>query len=218
MVAFLGAVLGLVVGSFLNVCIFRIPQKESIVFPASHCPLCGERLRRYPVVELAAACGWAAILAYYGLSAQGLAGVFLFSLGLVITMIDLEHYIIPNSLAALLLAAGILYCLSLPERPVVNSLWGFGSGFAVLFLLNLISRGGMGGGDIKLSAAMGVWLGVPGIFYALFIAALAGSMVGLFLIVRGEKKRKDPIPFGPFLVSGLLTVFFVGEQMGLLYY
>ena len=80
-------------------------------------------------------------------------------------------------------------------------------GFLALFLLALLSRGGLGGGDVKLMAAMGFWLGFPAVFYALFLGALLGSIAGTILIILGRKQRKDYIPFGPFLVMGFLWMF-----------
>lgn len=239
MILFFTFLFGLVIGSFLNVCIYRLPKGESIAMPPSHCTscntelkpqdlipvlswvllrgkcrYCGEKIHwRYPVTEFVNAVVWVMIIWQWGLTSQGLAGLFLFSLSLVITQIDLEHYLIPNSLVIFLLLGGIAYHFIAQDLTLLNRGIGLVVGFTVPFLLALLSRGGMGGGDIKLMGAMGVWLGFPGVLYALFIGALLGSLVGLGLIILGKKKRKDPIPFGPFLVLGFLVLFLFADNV-----
>ncbi len=230
---------GLVFGSFLNVCIYRLPREESIVFPPSHCTSCQNRLYpkdlipllsffllkgkcrycgeiihwRYPAVELLNGLGWVWVIASFGITTQGLAGVFLFSFALVVALIDLEHYLIPNSLVILLFLCGLIFHFILQDLSLTKRLLGMTVGFGLPFLLALFSRGGMGGGDIKLCTAMGFWLGFPAVFQALFIGALMGSVIGISLIIMKIKKRKDPIPFGPFLVLGFLIIFFFQEPL-----
>ena len=230
---------GLIFGSFLNVCIYRLPREESIIFPPSHCTSCQNRLHskdliplisffflkgkcrycgeiihwRYPAVELLNGLGWVWIIANFGITAQGLAGLFLYSFSLVVTLIDLEHYLIPNSLVVSLFFCGLIFHFVLQDLSLTKRLLGMAVGFGFPFLLALFSRGGMGGGDIKLCTAMGFWLGFPAIFQALFIGALVGSVVGISLIILKIKKRKDPIPFGPFLVLGFLAIFFFQEPL-----
>lgn len=244
MILFFVFLFGLVIGSFLNVVIGRIPAGESIVNPPSHCESCGNYLQpkdlipviswfclkgkcrycgekihyRYPLTELVNAIVWVLIIWQFGLTWQGLAGLFIFSLSLVITQIDLEHFIIPNGIVIILLAGGIIYHFLTPELSLPARLLGLGVGVAIPALIALISRGGMGGGDIKLMGAMGFWLGLAGVLIALFVAALVGSIVGISLIISGRKKRKDPIPFGPFLVLGFLLIFLFGDQLVSLYW
>ncbi|MFZ5754398.1 MAG: prepilin peptidase [Bacillota bacterium] len=238
MTLFLTFAYGLIFGSFLNVLIYRLPRGENIAYPPSHCTSCNTKLKPrdlipvfsflflggkcrycgekihwcYPVTEIVNALGWMTIIYYYGLSARGVAGCFLFSLALVIGQIDLEHYLIPDSLVITLLAGGVVYHFFSQEMGILNRILGLAVGFAIPFLLAVVSRGGMGGGDIKLTAAMGFWLGFPGVFYALFVGALVGSITGILLIALKRKKRRDPIPFGPFLVLGFLVIFFFRDQ------
>jgi len=232
---------GLLVGSFLNVCIYRIPQGESIVFPPSHCPschhqlaakdlvplfsflllggkcrYCGEKISwQYPLVELGNGLGWVLIMWYYqGLpSGQSVAGMLLFSFALVLSLIDVKHYLIPNCLVVVLLVGGLVYHLWLREISIGLILLGMAVGFGFPFVIAVVSGGGMGGGDIKLCAAMGLWLGYPAIIYALFIGALLGSLVGIILIICRLKTRKDRIPFGPFLMLGFLAMILFQQQI-----
>jgi len=232
-------IFGLIFGSFLNVCIYRLPREESIIFPPSHCTLCEQKLKvkdlipvlsyiflkgkcrycndkihwRYPVVELINGLGWLALISIYGITLEGIAAIFLFSISLVITLIDLEHYLILNNVLVCLFLCGIIFHFFSAELSLKGRLLGMIVGFAIPFLLAIISRGGMGGGDIKLCAVMGFWLGFPGVFQAVFIGAILGSIVGITLMIIKVKKRKDPIPFGPFLMAGFLLIFLFQEQL-----
>ncbi len=202
MTLFLTFITGLVFGRFLKVCIYRIPRQMRIVIRGAGVP------RSYPLTEALNALGWLMIIQYFGFTAQGIAGIFLFSMSLMITMIDLEHYIIPDSIVLTTLLGGIVYHAVTPGPGPANLLLGLAVGLAVPFFLAVVSKGGLGGGDVKLSAVMGFWLGFPGVFYALFWGALSGSITGILLMVLKIKKRKDPIPFGPFLTLGFLSTFF----------
>jgi leader peptidase (prepilin peptidase)/N-methyltransferase len=235
---------GLACGSFLNVCIYRLPRKESILFPFSHCPSCQIKLQardlipivsffslkgkcrycggkihwRYPVVELINGLGWVAIIAFCGFTLEGIMTALIFSFAIVITLIDVEHYLILNNVLIFLFLLGFLFHLLSQEMSLKIRVWGMLVGFTIPFFLALISRGGMGGGDIKLCTVMGFWLGFPGIFQAIFIGALIGSVIGIALLLTKVKKRKDPVPFGPFLVLGFLIVFLFQEQIHFWYW
>jgi len=230
---------GLVCGSFLNVCIYRLPREENIIFPPSHCTSCQARLKvkdlipalsylllkgkcrycgekihwRYPLVELINALGWVWIISVFGLTLQGIAALFVFSVSLVITIIDLEHYLILDSVVVVLFLSGILFHFFSEKISLQGRLIGMLVGFAIPFLLALVSRGGMGGGDIKLCAAMGFWLGFPGIFQAIFLGATLGGILGIILLITKVKNRKDPIPFGPFLMIGFFTIFLFQDEL-----
>lgn len=224
----------MLMGIFINACIYAIPRGDKIgnclmccpscrtrwkpgegitllgrLFFGGKCNECGERRHwRHSLIILLNAAGWAWIMQSYGINPRGLAGLLIFSFSLVVAFIDLEHYLIPNGLVLFLLLAGAIYYLTVPGRSLLNQTVGLAAGFAILFLLAVISGGGVGGGDVKLAGAMGFWLGYPGIFNALFWGALAGSIIGISLMILGFKKHKDPIPFGPFLLLGFCISFF----------
>lgn len=221
-------IFGLIIGSFLNVCISRLPKGESVVFPSSRCEACNTRLRFFDLVPVASFlllkgkcryCGFKLSWRYPGVeiitgilfvliyltrdwNARLISDFFWTSLLLVISFIDMDYYRIPDSLILIGLGAGLIFQIFIPSLSLSESILGFITGGGILFLFALISRGGMGGGDIKLGALAGVFLGWKLVILSLFLAALFASATGLFLIVTKRKSRKDPIPFGPFLSLG----------------
>jgi leader peptidase (prepilin peptidase)/N-methyltransferase len=235
---------GAVVGSFLNVCIYRIPRGESIVFPASHCPECGNKIRafdnipiisylllrgkcrtcgsriswQYPLVEMLSALLTLALFLKFHLSPTFLV-LFLFCMALVvITFIDLEHQIIPDSISLPGIVVGFLSSFILPWLSWQNSLIGIVAGGGSLLLVAygyqlLTKKEGMGGGDIKLLAMMGAFLGWRAIPFIIFTSSLFGSVVGLTLMAIRKKDSQLPIPFGPFLAFGAILFIFYGRQL-----
>lgn len=228
----------LFVGSFLNVCIYRIPRGESIVFPPSACPACGRRLRpaelipvlsfflqlgccrgcgaavslRYPVVELLTALLFTFLFLQFGWP-EFLFHAAFYAVLLVVFFIDLDHQIIPNRLVLVLLLYALLVQLVMPLIPWSVALWGGALGGGLFLLLAVVSRGGMGGGDIKLVTVLGFWFGWGQLLLLLFLAFLVGGLVGGLLLALGLKKRKDGIPFGPFLVLAAFVVTVWGESI-----
>ncbi len=233
-------VLGTVLGSFLNVVIYRLPRGQSLVRPGSRCPRCGTPIRaadnvpllsflllrgrcracrgpigwRYPLVEAAA--GALLVAAWYRHAPAGawvgLASAAVFSLSLLaVFFIDLDHQIIPNAITYPGLAAGLaLAALQGTLVPAVLSAAGAGAFF---LLVALVSRGGMGGGDIKLAAMMGAFLGWPGVAVGLLVAFVVGAAAGLALIAAGRRSRKDAIPFGPALAAGGVVALLAGDVL-----
>lgn len=220
--------LGMVGGSFLNVVIHRLPRRESVVSPPSHCPGCGRRLGalelvpvvsflaqggrcrgcgqqiswRYPLVELLGGVLLLGVYARYPDPALvAFYGLFVGML-LAAAFIDLAHQIIPNRLLAAGLAGGA--ALFPFARPM--PLWAAAAGLAlagtVMLVLALASRGGMGGGDVKLAAVAGFFLGPGPVLLALFLAFAAGGAAGLVMLLTKRKGRKDFIPFGPYIALG----------------
>jgi leader peptidase (prepilin peptidase) / N-methyltransferase len=237
-------VFGAIVGSFLNVVAYRLPRHESLVRPASHCPNCGAPVKpydnvpilswlllrgrcrscrepispRYPLVEaLTAALCVGAVLAHR--SAAGIAlGVALILLVVPAALIDLEHRIIPNKITALgaILALALGTALDPSGEPTRLIAGAAAGGF--LLLAALAYPGGMGMGDVKLAAVMGLFLG-KAVAPATVIALLAGVIAGAGVIARKGARagRKTAIPFGPFLALGALVAVFAGPALVDLY-
>ena len=231
------AMLGAIVGSFLNVVIYRLPRKQSLIFPASRCPHCGTPIApwdnipvlsflilrgrcracrkpislRYPIVELTAAATVTAVWLNSGTALNFAAGAIFALIMLAIFFIDLEHQIVPNALSYPGLLLGLL--LAIPQARFVDALFAAAGAGAFFLLIAIVSRGGMGGGDIKLAAMMGAFLGWPQIAVALLFAFTLGAAVGLFLIVLKRRSRKDPIPFGPALAAGGVIALLWGHAI-----
>ena len=232
-------IIGIAVGSFLNVCIWRLPREESIIRPGSHCPACSTALGvrdlvpvlswiflrgkcrycgakispRYPAVELLTGVLFVWCFLRFGLSPQ-LAPALVFSAFMVaITFIDLDHQIILDGMLALLAAAGLGLGLWPGQPGWVDMLIGAGVGGGMLLVLAVVSGGGMGGGDVKFAAALGFWLGWPGILLGLFIGFVAGGAISLLLLATGLRGRKDFIPFGPFIALGAWIALLYGKNI-----
>ena len=237
-------VFGAVVGSFLNVCIYRLPAEKSIVFPPSACPLCGYQIRwfdnipiisflllgakcrsckapiswRYPLVEALNGILTLLLFMKFGVSLSFLA-LFIFSSALVaITFIDLDHQIIPDEISLPGIVIGFIFSFFLPWSSWITSLLGILLGGGSLFLVawgyeKLTGKEGMGGGDIKLLAMMGAFLGWRSILFIIFAASLAGSVIGVTAMMIQKKDGKLAIPFGPFLAFGAVLYIFYGRQI-----
>ncbi len=236
-IAFLGGVLA---GSFTTVVAHRVPRGESIVGPRSRCPACGSQIAaydnvpvlswlllrgrarccgaaispRYPLAELALGALYAAVMLILWDDAGEIAlGLVFVTMLTAITLTDLERRVIPNRilLVAAILAvaiAGVADPVSLPERAIAAATAG-----GLLFLTALAYPRGMGLGDVKLAAVMGLFLG-RNVAPAILIALLAGSIVGLAMIARhGASARKRAIPFGPFLALGGAVGLLVGDEL-----
>jgi leader peptidase (prepilin peptidase)/N-methyltransferase len=153
-------------------------------------------------VEAAGGIGFALVVGRFGLSVSALTGLIFFSALLVLAGIDLEHQILPDLITLPGIPLGLLMGMLLPEASLLSSAEGLVLGGGIFYLVALLSRGGMGGGDIKLAAMIGAFLGWQRLLLTIFLATLFGSVVGIPLLVLKLKGRKDPIPFGPFLSLG----------------
>lgn len=239
-------IFGAIVGSFLNVCILRIPEELSIVHPASRCPSCEQPIAfydnipvlswiflkgkcrnckipispRYALVEVLTGCLAAALMWRFGLQAITLI-LFVFSAALVvITFIDLDHRIIPDVISLPGIPLGFL--ASFFSIGLMNSgigiLAGGGSLLAVALGYRLLTgRDGMGGGDIKLLAMIGAFIGWEGVLFTIFASSLTGTLVGILAMVKQKKGMRLAIPFGPFLALGALLYIFWGPMLIRLY-
>jgi leader peptidase (prepilin peptidase)/N-methyltransferase len=232
-------ILGLCIGSFLNVCIYRIPLNQSIVYPPSHCPNCRTRLKpldlipvlsyflsgrrcrycgesiasRYAIVESLTAFLFVWCFSVFGWTGETVSACVFASFMVVITFIDYDHQLILDKVLIWFALAGVLirYYLGspLPLDMGLASLVGGG----LLFAIALLSRGGMGGGDVKFSFVLGLWLGWPDILLALFLSFIIGGLAGVILLVTGLRGRKDMIPFGPFICMGAFFSLLYGRDI-----
>lgn len=234
-------IFGLSIGSFANVCIYRLPKKESVVSPVSYCTACLVPIRPldnipiisylvlrgrcrdcnnnisviYPVIEIITALLLLAGFFKFGLTFDFLVYFVLAPTLVIITVVDIKHQIIPDIITlpglALGLAAGS-YSIG-----YANSFMGFLLGCGLFYLLAILSNGGIGGGDIKYIAAAGAFVGWQKVLLIIFIGAVLGTFVGLFQIGFQKKTRKDIIPFGPFLSVATLITLFYGNLLIKLY-
>lgn len=237
-------IFGLCVGSFLNVVIARVPAGRSIVHPGSACPACGKPIAwydnlpvlsyvllrgrcracrepiswRYPTVEIV--CGVLFVLAHRRFdSGFALASALVLLAALVaITVIDLDHQIIPDVISVPGIAVGFLFSLASGGIGWAPSLLGIAVGGGVFLAIILgstlvIGQPGMGVGDVKLGAMLGAFLGWKLIILSILLSMLLGGPLAAALLATGQKGRKDPIPFGPFLATAGLISLFWGDAV-----
>ncbi len=163
----------------------------------------------FPVDDLIAilnGLGWAIIIHLWGFNILGCIGLIIITVSLAICVIDIIYLVIPDILLLLLAGTGIIYHICKAEFNIYNILLGLGIGFLIPALLAVISKNSIGGGDIKLSAVFGIWLGCPDILKALLLAALSGSIYCIIMLLFKRLKRKDVLPFGPFLILGFYYI------------
>lgn len=231
----LSAVFGLVIGSFLNVCIYRIPRGESVIAPPSHCPNCRKRLRfydlvplfsylfllgrcrycysrisiRYPLIEVLTGLLFVCVSVNTGnVFASAVPYWYMMAILVVCSAIDLEYRRIPNTVTYPSIAAALLLSLIPGGIGILSSLQGILLGGGIMLLVAILSRGGMGMGDVKLIAVFGGFLGWRGALYSIAWGSIIGSVIGIILLIMKVIRRKDPIPFGPFLSAGAVITFF----------
>ncbi|HEX21785.1 MAG TPA: prepilin peptidase [Actinobacteria bacterium] len=239
----------LATGSFLNVIIYRVPRKESIVWPGSHCPKCGEGLSwydnipllswfwlrgrcrhcgrpiswQYPLVELTTALLLVAAFFKFGVDLKFIFAALMLLVLLTVAVVDAQRQIIPNRiiLPSLVVVPILAVAAGLAGRqamPIVGSVGylemaiGFVLGGGLLLIIAMVRPGGMGGGDIKLAAFMGIFLGRY-VLIALFIGFLLGSLAGIISMAFFHKSRKDLLPFGPYLSLGAMLTLFFGYEL-----
>lgn len=233
---------GLLIGSFLNVCIYRIPLGKTVVKGRSYCPscnslipwycniplfsylflkgrcnVCREKISLiYPAVELINAVLYVLAFHAFGLTASALFTAALFSLLTIISFIDLRYQIIPDGLVLIILVLGAingLYQILFMNIPWFTFVIGFFAASVPLYLLAMIYKGGMGGGDIKLMAAAGLFVGWKLILLSLFIGALYGGIASVVILASGKGSWKSAVPFGPMLSLGIITCILTGDSL-----
>lgn len=238
MSVFVAALFGLVVGSFLNVVIHRVPLGESVVFPASHCPSCETRIRvydnipvlsylllrgrcrnckeripiSYPVVEAATAALFGAAIYAFGISFKLFAALVFIIVLVALAGTDYEHRLLPNLIVGPATILG--FVLSAFSRPDWWWIYPVAALIlaGVLFLLAIIYPGGMGMGDVKMGGMLGAFLG-PYAALAVFLGALTGAIAGGILMATGKMPRRTALPFGVFMSFGGLVTLFVGPEL-----
>jgi leader peptidase (prepilin peptidase) / N-methyltransferase len=234
------AIGGLIIGSFLNVVIHRLPQGESLATGRSRCPRCGETIRaydnvplvswlvlrgrcrncgapisaRYPLVELATAALYVGVVIAKDEAVDIALGLILVTALVPIIFIDFEHRIIPNKITLPAALAALIAGLVLDLDYVPEQLIAGAAGFLFFFLAALAYPRGMGMGDVKLAGLMGLCLG-RAVGPAIFIGLIAGVVVGVVIIARlgAREGRKAAVPFGPFLALGAFVALFAGNAL-----
>jgi leader peptidase (prepilin peptidase)/N-methyltransferase len=238
--AALAAAFGAILGSFLNVVAYRLPKGQSLSLPRSRCPQCETPIkpydnipvlswlllrgrcracqarisRRYPLVELATAVLMGLVVLAKGADSDALLGLVLVPLLVAITLIDLDHRIIPNKLTLLGSVAAIAILLLTDPDAVPGHLIAAVAAGGFLLVAAIAYPAGMGMGDVKLAGMMGLFLG-RAVGPAMLVALLAGSVVGAVVMARkGVKEgRKTALPFGPFLAFGALVGLYFGDAI-----
>jgi leader peptidase (prepilin peptidase) / N-methyltransferase len=241
-IVLVSGLLGLIAGSFLNVVIHRVPLRQSVVWPASHCPACGEPIEprdnvpllsyvllrgrcrnckarisaRYPLVEALTGILFAGAAYEFGLGLELVSALALILTLIALAGTDLEHRLLPNLIVGP--AALVGFALSVLESPerwwvyLVSALAVAGA----LFALALAYPGGMGMGDVKMGGMLGAFLG-PYAALAVFLGALCGAITGGLLIAAGKMRRRHALPFGVFMAIGGIVALFVGPELWGLY-
>ncbi len=236
-------VVGLCVGSFLNVCIHRIPRGGSLLRPRSRCPGCGHELSwfenipvlsyvvlrgkcrkcragisiRYPIVELLTAAVFLLHYAVFGLTALLVVRLIFACAMIVLFAIDLEHQLLPDVITLSGLVAGLVFSFVFPPG-LLDAVLGAILGGGVLWLIaeayyRYSGQDGMGGGDIKMLAMVGAFLGWQQVLLTLVLASVAGALLGSVIIATRKGGMKFAVPFGTFLALGALTASLVGARL-----
>ncbi|MCB5235631.1 prepilin peptidase [Niallia circulans] len=230
---------GITLGSFYNVVGLRVPINESIVRPRSHCSSCGRTLSTmelvpvlsyvllrgkskcckasispfYPIFELLTGVLFVISPLLLGWSSELFVSWTLISLFIIITVADLKYMIIPDKVLLVFSVIFIIERFFIPLHPWWNSLLGAVVGFTLLLVIAIASKGGMGGGDIKLFAVIGFVLGIKLLFVAFFLSTFLGTIGGLIGMALGKSKKKQPIPFGPYIALGTLIAYYFGTSI-----
>lgn len=232
-------IFGLVFGSFFNVVGLRVPIKESIVRPPSHCPNCQRQLTAldlvpvlsyiwlggkcrscgqkiswiYPLMELITGVLFAFAYWKLGLTVEFFVAILLISLLVIIVVSDFAYMLIPDKVLLLFLPLLFIGRVLSPLTPWWDSALGAVVGFGILYSIAVLSKGGMGGGDIKLFFLLGLVLGTLNTLLTLFIAAVIGMVVGIIVLKARQQGRKTPIPFGPSIAIAAIVVYFYGDAL-----
>ncbi|QCR32043.1 A24 family peptidase [Lysinibacillus sp. SGAir0095] len=230
-------IFGLVFGSFFNVVGLRVPKKESIATPPSHCTNCNRRLTLqdlipvlsyiflrgkcrtcgakvspiYILTELVTGILFALAVWKLGITMETAVALLFISLLMIIVVSDFAYMLIPDKVLLFFLPILALGRIFSPIDPLWDSLLGAVVGFGILYLIAVLSKGGMGGGDIKLFFLIGLVLGTLNTLLTLFLAAFIGMIVGIIVLKVRNQGRKTPVPFGPSIALAAIIVYFYGD-------
>ena len=238
----LSGLLGLIIGSFSNVCVYRIPRGESVAFPGSHCPNCNHAIAwydnvpllswlilrakcrhchvgisaRYPFLEVLMGISWACLAWKYGPTPLLLQALVLVSWLWILSLIDFETGYLPDVLTLSGVALGLAFAWWFGF--LVDAIWGAVAGYAVFWLVAklffLVTRKeGMGQGDFKLLAMLGAFMGWQALPFIVFVSSLVGAVVGLCYLKLANKDRYTEIPFGPYLAMAGMLWFLWGHEL-----
>jgi len=242
-------ILGAIIGSFLNVCIYRLPKGRSVIVPGSHCPNCSAKIHwydnipilsyiflggkarcckarislRYFIVEVLTAAAFLTLFIFFGLNVKFFAYAIMVSGLIVATFVDFEIQEIPDEISVGGIAIGLILSIAAPGifnessrlSSFINSLLGALAGGASIYAMGILGefafkREAMGGGDVKLLAMIGSFIGWKLVLLTFFMAPIFGSVVGIILKIR---KGQDTIPYGPYLSLAAIISIFAGERI-----
>ena len=232
-------VLGTITASFANVCIYRLPLRQSVIRPASRCPRCGLPLRpwhliplasfvalrgrcafcrhriswRYPVAEGLGGLLYLVGYHQFGLSVQALAFALLVTALLIVSFVDARHMIIPDGVTLPGIGVGLAMSLHPSTVGFADAAASACLGGGIFFLIVRLYPAGMGAGDAKLVAMIGAFVGAEALLLTILLGAFCGTVCGLALIVPGFRGYRDPLPFGPFLAAGAVASLLWGESL-----
>ncbi|WP_180321051.1 prepilin peptidase [Peribacillus kribbensis] len=230
---------GLILGSFYNVVGLRVPLKMSIMHPRSACPYCkhvlsplelipvlsyvfqGGKCRSckapisplYPGMELMTGLLFAISPLILGWTEELLVSWSLISLFVIIFITDIKYMVIPDKILLFFALNFLLERIFIPLNPWWDSIIGAASGLGIMLFISVASKGGMGGGDVKLFGLLGFVMGIKLVLLSMFLSTLFGTVIGLLLMAAGRVKKGKPIPFGPFIFLGTLTAYFFGQNI-----
>jgi leader peptidase (prepilin peptidase)/N-methyltransferase len=233
-------ILGLIIGSFLNVCIGRIPERQSLILPSSHCPVCNTPLKpldlipvfswiflkgrcrycgtkisvQYLLVELLTGCLFLLNYIMLGMSINFLFSIIITSLLITISFIDFRHYIIPDVLNITLLITVVIFRIVIWNGNILDPVLGLVAGGGLFLLIHLLTKGrGMGLGDVKLIAVLGLYFGLAETMVTVVLSFIIGAVIMMVLLLTKIKKRKDQIPFGPYIALAAYFTMLFGPKM-----
>ncbi|MEI3614925.1 prepilin peptidase [Pseudogracilibacillus sp. SO30301A] len=230
---------GIIFGSFFNVVGLRLPEKLPFHNDRSFCPVCKQQLKWYelipifsyiiqrgkcrncsakissiyPIIEMLTGLLFAFSYAQIGFQLELITALLFISMLMIIFVSDISYMLIPNKVLLFFLPFFILIRIISPLIPWYDAIIGPVAGFGLIALIIIVSQGGMGAGDMKLFGVIGMVLGWKKVLLAFFIAAFLGAIIGGILMIVNKVKKKQPIPFGPYIVVGALVSYFYGEQI-----